>query len=95
MKKGEDMYFPLKALINFKGNRYELAKACMEYAKKVRMLETNEYHAVGEKDALVALKALLEKKIKYTMDETDIEELGDLEDFEPPKPYQGDVDEKT
>ena len=50
--------------------------------QKVRMLETDEYHSVGEKDALVALKALLDKKIKYTMDEAEIRDLEDLDDFE-------------
>ena len=73
-----ELYFSLEKLINFDGNRYELARACMEYAKKVRMLETDEYHEVGEKDALVALKALLNGKIKYTMDETGIEEMDEF-----------------
>ena len=68
------MYFSIEKLVDYTGNRYELAVACMQYARKVRMLETDEYHAVGEKDALVAIKALLDGKIKYTMDETDTED---------------------
>lgn len=75
------MYFSLEKLIDFKGNRYELARACMEYAKKVRMLETNEYNDVGEKDALVALKALLDGDIKYTKEESALED-DDFGDFE-------------
>ena len=85
-----DLYFSLKKLVNFSGNRYELARACMEYAKKVRMLETDEYHQVGEKDALVALKALLDGKIKYTMDETDVEEIDDMDELmQSPSPQMG------
>ncbi len=75
------MYFSLEKLINFDGNRYELAKACMAYAKKVRMLETDEYHSVGEKDALVALKAMLDEKIKYTMDQVELEDFDELDDL--------------
>lgn len=76
------MYFSLEKLLNFKGNRYELARACMEYAKKVRYLESDEYHTVGEKDALVALKAVLDSKIRYTLEQVDKEELEELEDFD-------------
>ncbi len=76
------MYFPLDKLLNFKGNRYELARACMEYAKKVRYLAPDEYHRVGEKDALVAMKAVLDGDIRYTLEAVDKEDLGDLEDFD-------------
>jgi DNA-directed RNA polymerase subunit K/omega len=83
--KDENLYFSLKKLIDFKGNRYELARAAMEYAKKVRYLETDEYHKVGEKDALVALRAVLEGDIKYTLDEQDIvDDMDDeLEEYNP------------
>ncbi|HMB00092.1 MAG TPA: hypothetical protein VKS21_03810 [Spirochaetota bacterium] len=74
------MYFSLKKLINYNGNRFELAKACMDYAHKVRYLQSDEYKEVGEKDALVALKAILDNDIKYTRDETEIED--DFEDME-------------
>lgn len=76
------MHFSLKELLDYEGNRYELARASMEYAKKVRYLETDEYHQVNEKDALVALKALLSGSIKYTLEEGDVEEVEDFEDFE-------------
>ena len=75
------MYFSLKSLINFEGNRYELAKACMQYARKVRMLETDEYQAISEKDALVALKAILEGKIKYTMEEKELDDFDEFDDM--------------
>jgi len=67
------VYFDLKKLIDYKGNRYELARAGMEYAKKVRYLETDEYHKVNEKDALVSLKAVLDEKIHFTMSDADTE----------------------
>lgn len=69
------MYFSLEKLINYKGNRYELSKACMEYAKKVRYLESDEYHRVAEKDALVSLKAILDGKIQYTREEVLLPDL--------------------
>lgn len=62
------MHFSLEKLINYNGNRYELARATMEYAKKVRYLETEDYHKVSEKDALVALKAVLDGNIKFVND---------------------------
>ena len=77
------MYFSLEKLVDYKGNRYELARACMEYAKKVRMLEIDEYHEVNGKDALVAIKALLDDKIKYTMDVMEDEDYDEIDDFQP------------
>ena len=76
------MYFSLEKLVDYKGNRYELARACMEYAKKVRILEIDEYHEVNGKDALVAIKALLDGKIKYTMDVIEDEDYDDIDDFQ-------------
>ena len=68
-----DTYFSLEKLLNYEGNRYELARACMEYARRVRYLVPNEYQRMGEKEALVALHHLLEGGIKYTSDRFEIE----------------------
>lgn len=74
------MYFPLEKLLDYEGNRYELTKACIEYAKKVRMLGIDEYVRSGEKDALVALKAVLEGEIKFSNSELLADEFGADED---------------
>ena len=66
------MHFSLEKLVNFEGNRYELAKACMEYAKKVRFLEPDEYQKVGKKDTLVALKHILNEEVRYHRDEKEV-----------------------
>lgn len=68
-----DLFFSLEKLLDYKGNRYELARACMEYAKRVRYIAPDEYKKIGEKEALVALKHLLDKDIKYTSDPFEIE----------------------
>jgi DNA-directed RNA polymerase subunit K/omega len=77
---GGVLHFSLEKLINFKGNRYELARASMEYAKKVRYLETDEYNRIGKKDALVALRAVLDDEIKYTLDEPELEDYLDMDE---------------
>lgn len=68
-----DNYFSLEKLLDYQGNRYELARACMEYARRVRYLVPNEYQKMGEKEALVSLHHLLEGGIKYTSDRFEIE----------------------
>ena len=73
MNTMSDTYFSLEKLLNYEGNRYELARACMEYARRVRYLVPNEYQRMGEKEALVALHHLLEGGIKYTSDRFEIE----------------------
>lgn len=67
------MYFSYKKLLDYPDNRYALAKACMEYAKKVRYLHAEEYHEAADKDTLVAIDHLLEGKVNYTMDQSEIE----------------------
>lgn len=67
------MYFSYKKLLDYKENRYALAKACMEYAKKVRYLNSDEYTKSGDKDSLVAIDYLLEGKIQYTLNRSEIE----------------------
>lgn len=63
------MYFSLEKLLNYPGNRYALARAAMEYAKKVRILQTDEYVKSGEKDAVVAIDAVLNGDVKYKLNE--------------------------
>ena len=71
------MYFPLNKLVDLKENRYEFAKACMEYAKKIQTLGTDKIHQLEEKDSLIALKALLKNEIKYGERSTE-EEIDDI-----------------
>ncbi len=74
------MHFSLEKLINYKGNRYLLAKACIGYAKKVRFLEPDEYQKLERKDALVSLKHVLDEDVKYLLHESELfaEEDDDL-----------------
>ena len=67
------MHFSLEKLINYDKNRYELARACVEYAKKVRFLGLDEYQEVENKDALVALRHILDNKIHYHLKRSDEE----------------------
>ena len=76
------MHFSLEQLLNFKENKYELARACMEYAKKVRYLQPDEYHMTGEKDALVALRSVLDKQIHYTFEVVNRDEIDLFADFD-------------
>jgi DNA-directed RNA polymerase subunit K/omega len=81
-EKKSEMHFSLKRLLDFQGNRYELARACMEYAKKVRYLQPEDYHSTGEKDALVAMRSVLDGNIHYTLDPVNREEIIEFEDFD-------------
>ena len=69
------MHFSLKDLIDYRDNRYELATACIEYARKVRFLAGDEYRQVERKDALVSLKHILAEDISYGMSDDPIEEV--------------------
>ena len=62
------MFFSLQKLLDYKGNRYALAKASMIYARKVRYLHKDEYKLAGEKDALVSLKHVLNEDVKFSCD---------------------------
>ncbi len=75
------MYFSMEKLLNYQGNRYELAYVCIEYSKKLRYLSPAEYEAVGEKEALVAIDHLLEKKVHYTTDQEEIDIYKDEIEF--------------
>ena len=67
------MYFPLDKLLNYTGNRYQLARACMEYARRARYIDPEEYEKMGEKEALIALKHLLEGDVQFTADKFEVE----------------------
>ena len=64
----------LKKLVDFKGNRYVLTKACNEYAKKVRYLSPDDYEKVKSKDSLLALSHMLEEEVSYTLEKPQFEE---------------------
>lgn len=100
MADKHEVFFSLQKLLDFQGNRYELARAAMEYAKKVRYLQPDEYHATGEKDALVALRSVLDGKINYTLEQVNRDEMVEFDDFEnmpqrqaPPTLSLGDDDD--
>ena len=65
---------PLKKLLDYQGNHYELARASMEYSKKVRYLQPEDFFKSGEKDTIVALNSILDKKIRYEMGKVKIED---------------------
>ena len=66
--------FYLKKLIDFRGNRYVLTKACNEYAKKVRNLFPDDYEKIKNKDSILALSHMLKDDISYTLEKPEFEE---------------------
>ncbi len=64
----------LEKLIDFKGNRYTLAKACSEYAKKARGLYPDEYESINNKDSVLALSHVLDHKISYSLEKSKFED---------------------
>lgn len=67
------MVFSYKKLLNYSENRYALAKACMEYSKKVRYLHADDCKKANDKDALVAIDHLLEGKVNFNLNRSEIE----------------------
>lgn len=65
------MFLDIEKLIDFKGNRYELARACMEYAPKSSIVNEKDYLDANEKSAIVTINDILNGRIKYTMQEED------------------------
>lgn len=68
------MDIPLKELLNYEGSRYDLAKAAIEYAKKVRYTELKKFKKMNNKDAAVSLNSLLKGEIKFTKTNVDLED---------------------
>ncbi len=64
---------PLEKILNYKGNRYELARACMEYVRCVRYLNKDDEQTHQRKEALIAIEHILDKNISYTADKFQIE----------------------
>lgn len=59
---------PLEKLIDYKGNRYELTRAMIDLAKKGGKLLSYETKYSGGKYIQVAIKNILDGKIKYGYD---------------------------
>lgn len=68
------MDIPLKELLNYKESRYDLAKAAIEYAKKVRYTETESFKKMNNKESAVSINSILKKKIKFTKKNVEMEE---------------------
>ncbi|BBM88808.1 hypothetical protein COTS27_00493 [Spirochaetota bacterium] len=73
MNKKPTVEIPLEQLLNYKGNRYKIARACMEYVKCIRYLNKEEANSDQAKEVLVALKHILDNDIKHTSDKFEIE----------------------
>ena len=68
------MDIPLKELLNYKESRYDLAKAAIEYAKKVRYTETQNFKKMNNKESAVSINSILKGKIKFTKKNIDLED---------------------
>ncbi len=64
----------LKKLINFKGNRFALTKACSEYAKKVRYLHPDDYEKIKNRDSVLSLDHVLNNEISYTLEKSEYDD---------------------
>ncbi|HBE03229.1 MAG: hypothetical protein A2096_10225 [Spirochaetes bacterium GWF1_41_5] len=74
------MFLDLEKVVDYKDNRYELVRACMDYAEKTKIVNPDDYIKSGEKPALIAINDILNGRIKFTaIPEEDLESYDDDE----------------